>query len=251
MTDMLRLYEGDCFDIFPGIPTGSVDLVLCDLPYGATQNAWDVPLSYEALWAAYRRLLAPKGVIVLTATQPFASHLISTNPTMFRYDLVWRKNKSSGFLNAKKQPLRQHEQILVFYERQPTYNPQMTTGHAPGNKAVRVRHSTNYNPISKPTTYGGSTERYPTSVVDIPVLNNDSPEREHSTQKPVELMAYLVRTYTNEGDTVLDNCMGSGTTGVACAQLGRKFIGIEKFPEFFATAQKRLGAATRAGWEYV
>lgn len=232
------LIEGDCLEIMAELPAQSVDLVLCDLPYGTTQNKWDSVLPFAPLWAAYNRVCS--GAVVLTASQPFTSALVMSNVDQFKHDWVWRKNKASGHLNANRAPLRAHESVLVFGAA--TYNPQKTAGHKPGNYALRRTHTTNYG-AQKPTEYGGQTERYPTTIIDCPVVNNDSPERAHPTQKPVALMEYLIRTYTNEGALVLDNCMGSGTTGVACANTGRRFIGIEKDPRYFDIACERIERA--------
>jgi site-specific DNA-methyltransferase (adenine-specific) len=223
------------------LPDSSVDLILCDLPYGTTRNAWDAVIPFDQLWAQYRRIA--RGPVVLFAAQPFTSALVMSNPEWFRYDLVWRKNKASGHLNAKRMPLRGHESVLVFYDQIGVYNPQKTTGHAPANYARRTTHSTNYGAQGNTVYDGGNTDRYPTSVIDWPVVNNDDPDRHHPTQKPVGLCEWLIRTYTNEGATVLDNCMGSGTTGVACVNTGRAFIGFEKDPGHFATSQARIDRA--------
>lgn len=232
------LIQGDCLEVMAQIPDGSVDMVLCDLPYGTTRNHWDSVVPLPELWAEYGRVC--RGPIVLFAAQPFTSALVLSNPRWFRYDLIWRKNKASGHLNAKRMPLRAHESVLVFYEQFGTYNPQKTSGHTPTNYAKRTKHSTNYGAQVDAVYGGGNTDRYPTSVIEWPVLNNDDPERTHPTQKPVGLCEWLIRTYTNEGDTVLDNCMGSGTTGVAAKRLGRSFIGIEKDPEYFRVASDRI-----------
>jgi site-specific DNA-methyltransferase (adenine-specific) len=229
----VTLLQGDCLEIMPTLPALSVDLVLCDLPYGVTaRNAWDAVIPFEPLWTEYNRL--SRGAVVLTATQPFAAALVLSNPAAFKYEWVWRKQQGTGFLNAKKQPLRSHEQVLVFYRAQPTYNPQMRTGFKP-YVCKSGRATTNYGEqVSVVTESNG--ERYPLTVVDFGYDKN----KVHPTQKPVALMEYLIRTYTNPGDTVLDNCMGSGTTGVACVNTGRNFIGIEKDPAYFAIAKERI-----------
>lgn len=219
----------------------TIDMVLADLPYGITQNSWDKPIPFEPMWAELRRVTKPSAAIILFAAQPFAAELICSNKADFRYDLIWRKNKPTGFLNAKKQPLRIHEHMLVFYRKPPFYAPQMTTGHKPGNYAKQGKASTNYGAQTS-TEYGGSTERYPTSVLEMPIINNDDPNKEHPTQKPVELKAWLIRSYTAQGQVVLDIAMGSGTTGVACAQEQRHFVGIELHAPYFEIAQKRLAA---------
>ncbi len=234
-------YLGDCLEVMASMEAGSVDLILADLPYGTTRNKWDKIIPLEFLWEAYWNVLKPDGAIVLTAAQPFASMLVASSPKCFRYDLIWRKNKASGFLNAKRMPLRGHEHILVFYVKPPTYNPQKTVGHKPGNAATRTKQSDNYGAAAA-SSYGGQTDRYPVSVLDFPVVNNDDPARIHATQKPVDLMAYLIRTYSNPGDLVLDNTMGSGTTGVAAMREGRSFIGIEADPDIYEKALLRLRA---------
>jgi DNA modification methylase len=239
------IYCGDCLDVMARLPDCSIDMVLSDVPYGQTQNAWDVPIPFAPMWEQLTRITKPTAAIVLMAAQPFASKLVCSNLRDFRYDLIWKKNKPTGFLNAKKQPLRIHEHAIVFYRKPPVYEPQMTTGHKPGNYARRVKHSTNYG-TQTPTEYGGSTERYPTSVVEIPIINNDDPDKRHPTQKPVDLMAWLIRSYTARGQTVLDFAAGSGTTGIAAMREGRKFICIEQMPEYFEMAETRF-ALERGG----
>lgn len=236
------LLKGDCLELMPRLPAASVDLVLCDLPYGTTQNKWDAVIPFDVLWAEYRQVTKPNAAIVLTAAQPFTSALVMSNPKMFRYSWVWEKNKASGHLSAGNRPMRAHEDVLVFSLGHHDYYPQMTEGHRPGSYAKRGKQSSNYGEAPA-TEYGGSTLRYPRSVLQFPVVNNDDPERVHPTQKPVALMEYLIRTYTNPGDTVLDNCMGSGTTCVAAVNTGRKFIGIERDPDYFVTAWDRVMAA--------
>lgn len=234
-----RILIGDCLALVPQMRDASIDMILADLPYGTTQNAWDIPLAFEPMWQQFHRVAKPNAAIVLMAAQPFAAQLICSNLKNFRYDLIWRKNKPTGFLNAKRQPLRTHEYVLVFYREPPTYNPQKTQGHAPGNYARRTKHSTNYG-AQTPTEYGGSTERYPTSVLDIPIINNDSPDKSHPTQKPVALMQQLVLSYTTENAIVLDPTMGVGTTGVACRDTNRHFIGIELNPDYAELARTRI-----------
>jgi site-specific DNA-methyltransferase (adenine-specific) len=224
------------------LPANSIDMVLCDLPYGMTaRNKWDKIISPDELWPLYSKVCKPNAAIVLFAAQPFASIMVSSNPKDFRYDWIWDKNKSTGFLNAKKMPLRKHEHLLVFYRKMPTYNPQKTTGHSPVHKFVKnTSDGNNYGKTKLGVTGGGSTERYPSSILRFPVINNDDPEKFHPTQKPVELCEYLIKSYTNEGDTVLDNTMGSGSTGVAAIRTGRNFVGIEQDKKYFAKAFKRI-----------
>lgn len=230
---------GDCLDVMADWPDGCVDAVIADPPYGSTRNAWDAVVPVEPMWRELGRVC--RGAIVLTAIQPFSSILVASRPDWFRHEWVWHKNKASGHLNASRAPLRAHETILVFGRAAVPYFPQMTEGHKPGNFARRRTFADSYG-AQRETTYGGRTTRYPRSVLDVPVLNNDSPERVHPTQKPVELMDYLVRTYTEPGQTVLDFCMGSGSTGVAALTCGRKFIGIEKEADIFDIALRRLNA---------
>ncbi|MFT8723319.1 MAG: site-specific DNA-methyltransferase [Acetobacter malorum] len=228
-------------EILPHIENGSIDLVLADPPYGITACKWDSIIPLDALWPEIRRVLSPTGIVVLTSAQPFTTALISSNMRDFRYDLIWEKPLATGHLNAKKMPMRAHESICVF-GRGKTYNPQKTVGHKRETRTV-ARGSTDrcYGSQSGTTSYD-STERYPRSVV---VFGKD-PDRHngakglHPAQKPLLLMDYLVKTYSNEGDTVLDFCMGSGTTGVSALRNKRCFIGIEKDPEYFDMATRRI-----------
>lgn len=235
------ILHGDCLDIMPTIPDASIDMVLADLPYGVTQNVWDKVIPLDRLWDEYRRVTKPNAAIVLTATQPFAAQLVASNPKMFRYDLIWRKNKSTGFLNANRMPLRQHESILVFYHRLSVYHPQKTTGHAPVHSFTKhTADGSNYGNTRRGISGGGQTDRHPTSVIDIPVVNNDATDKIHPNQKPVELFEYLIRTFSDDGAMVLDNCIGSGTTAIACLNTGRHFIGIEQDTEFMRLANTRV-----------
>lgn len=236
---------GDCIEVMSRFPAGGIDMVLADVPYGQTRNSWDQPIPFEPMWEQLRRVAKPNAAIVLMAAQPFASKLICSNEKDFRYDLIWAKNKPTGFLNAKKQPLRNHEHILVFYRKPPSYFPQMTVGHKPGNYARRVKHSSNYG-AQTPTEYGGATERYPLSILEVPIINNDSPDKYHPTQKPVDLMSWLVRTYTERGQTVLDIAAGSGTTAVAALREGRGYVCIEQEPGYVKVAERRVAEFIRA-----
>lgn len=233
----IEIIHGDCLDVMDYIPSGSIDLVLCDLPYGTTQNKWDSVLPLDQLWAAYWRILKPNGAAVLTAQAPFDKALGHSCLAYLKYEWIWAKRLATGHLNAKKQPMKAHENALVFYRQQCTYNPQMTEGKPYSVKSGRA--STNYGHQVEVVTEN-TGERYPRSIIDF---DHDRSDRLHPTQKPVALMEYFVRTYSNEGDTVLDNTMGSGTTGVACQNTGRNFIGIEQDPKYFAVAQQRLGLA--------
>jgi DNA modification methylase len=229
------LHLGDCLELMKEIPDASVDLILCDLPYGTTRNKWDSVIPLDELWAAYKRIC--RGAIVLTAQTPFDKVLGASNIDMLRYEWIWRKEAGTGFLNAKRAPLKDHENILVFYRQPPSYQPQMRTGFKP-YRCKKGGETSNYNKSGIVTTESDG-ERYPVTVIDFP----RDKLKLHPTQKPVALMEYLIRTYTNEGDTVLDNCMGSGTTGVACMNTGRIFIGMEKLPEYFGISCQRIERA--------
>ena len=235
----ITLLHGDCLALLPTLPAASVDLVLADLPYGRTDCAWDSVLPLDALWKQYKRLLRPHGAVVLTATQPFASVLVTSNLAWFRCEWIWNKAQSGGFATAKYHPLRIHESVLVFGPDRVTYLPEMRRG--------RLRWKggcTTPNAIQsglKPNYRTQSDQYYPVSILDF--SNAARTGKQHPTQKPVALMAYLIRTYTDPGAVVLDNTMGSGTTGVACVQEGRAFIGMEQDAGYFAIAQQRIAAA--------
>lgn len=242
MTDQpgIRLLLGDAIEQMQAL-SGSVTTIIADLPYGTTQNAWDEVIPFRPMWREFWRL-CPQGTVVLTAMQPFVSALVMSQPQFFRHDWIWEKNKATGHLNAKNKPMLAHEHVLVFSRKPPLYNPQMTEGHKPGNYAMQRTYTPNYG-AQTPTEYGGSTQRYPRSVQKFPVVNNNSQERLHPTQKPTVLMEYLVKTYSNKGDIILDCCMGSGTTGVAAKRLGRGFIGIESEVKYFTIAERRIAEA--------
>lgn len=230
-----RVLQGDCLDIMPTIPDHSIDMILCDLPYGTTQNKWDSIIDLERLWREYKRIIRDNGVIALTAQGPFTAKLILSNEDWFKYKIVWVKSKATNFLNAKKQPLRKHEDICIFYKKQPTYNPQMGNGES-YDKGVRKDQYTGSYGDFKPRHVHSDGQRYPSDVFFLEPEHDDcvyfkTAESEgpvwHPTQKPVELGRYLVRTFTNPGDIVLDNACGSGSFLVAAAQEGRNYIGIE------------------------
>lgn len=236
----IELINGDCLEEMKKIPDNSIDLILTDPPYGTTACKWDSIIPLDLMWKELKRITKSNSAIVLTAAQPFTSILVSSNLKMFKYDWVWRKPKGTGHLNAKKQPMRDKEDILVFYDKQCVYNPQKTIGTPYKNKAGK-----NHNGTSSMTeSYGSYTNkrednngfRYPKQVQDFPVVERGTV---HPTQKPVELMEYLIKTYTNEGDKVLDFTMGSGTTGVAAKNLNRDFIGIELDKKYFEIAEER------------
>lgn len=238
---MNQLYHADCLAIMPWIPSGSVDMILCDLPYGTTQCKWDSIIPFTDLWLNYKRIIKQNGAIVLFGCEPFASQLRLSNIKQYKYDWVWDKVKGTGFLNAKKQPMRNHEYICIFYGKQCTYNPQMTHG---AKRKVSYRSASLQTDVyghMKNNNLYDSTDRYPRS---IQVFSTDTQNSSyHPTQKPVALLEYLIKTYTNPGETVLDNCMGSGSTGVACVNTGRNFIGIEKEQMYFGIADKRIKEA--------
>lgn len=221
-----RLFEGDCLEYMEKIPGGSVDMILCDLPYGMTQNQWDCYIPLEELWKQYKRVIKQNGAIVLTSNGVFTAKLILSQPGIFKYKWVWEKSKPTNFLNAKKQPLRKYEDVCVFYKKQPTYHPQMTPGE-PYDKGVRKDQLCgNYGDFD-PVHVASKGERYPTDIIYIKTAESEGAVY-HPTQKPVELGRYMVRTYTNPGDVVLDNTFGSGSFLVAALMEGRNFIGIEK-----------------------
>ena len=278
----MKLYNGDCLTIMNDVPDKSIDMILCDLPYGKTQNRWDntIPfndyvciddnnynldefllysykqgLNYKdansyfvanknkGLWSHYQRIIKDNGVVVLFGQGMFYTDLINSNKKIFRYDLVWDKTLISGFLNANRMPLRQHEQIAVFYKKLPKYHPQFTNGkplHSKGktykDKPIKNQNYGKFH--STDDNSAGSTEKYPTSILNFPKPHPSIAV--HPTQKPVELLEYLIKTYTDENDTVLDNCMGSGNTGVACLKNNRKFIGIELDKDYFEIAKSRI-----------
>lgn len=238
----VQLYNGDCLKVMPWLPDGCVDMVLCDLPYGTTRNKWDSVIDLAPLWAQYTRLIKSNGAVVLFAQTPFDKVLGCSKLDWLRYEWVWEKENGTGFLNAKKSPLKIHENILVFYKETPAYNPQMRTGFKPYKcKQGSGSDSWNYNKSFGGHTTQSNGERYPVDVIKFDRDRN----KVHPTQKPVSLLEYLIRTYTNEGETVLDNTMGSGSTGVACMNTGRNFIGIELDPGYFETAKNRIETSKR------
>ena len=250
-TENSVLILADCIDAMLALPAASVDMVLCDLPYGTTACKWDSVIPFEQLWAQYRKVAKRNAAIVLTASQPFTSALGASNLSDLKYQWYWRKSRATGHLNAKKMPMKDVEDILVFYRQPPVYNPQ---GVEPVQKTVRNSASHIARGVTTDATsvvtggitrgeYEQTSTGYPRQVLDIASEGGTK----HPTQKPVALMEYLIRTYTNEGDTVLDNTMGSGTTGVACENTGRKFIGIERDPTYFDVAVCRVSDASLFG----
>lgn len=277
ITDKYSLFQGDCLEVMKDIPDKSIDMILCDLPYSTTQNHWDTPIplndyviinnkkiekqefyimqsfngltknqidnlwkreKLDGLWTHYNRIIKDNGAIVLTSQGAFTAELILSNKSQFKYKIVWEKSKATNFLNAKKQPLRKHEDICVFYKKQPTYNPQMTKGE-PYNKGFRKDQLTGSYGDFKPVEVKSEGLRYPTDVRYFKTSESEG-KVYHSTQKPIALLEDLIKTYTNEGMTVLDSTMGSGSTGVASLKNNRKFIGIELEEKYFNIAKERI-----------
>jgi site-specific DNA-methyltransferase (adenine-specific) len=231
-----KIICGDCLEVMKEIPDKSVDLILCDLPYGTTHNRWDIIIPLEPMWQEYERIIKDNGAIVLTAVQIFASQLIMSRPKLFKYDLIWKKTIASGQLNVNNQPLRLHEHILIFCKKQPTYNQQFTAG-----KPYSIDRKVNY----KGETYHKQTDsskknegfRHPVSVLEF---SNPRIKGGHPTQKPIELFKWIIKTYTNKGNLVLDNCIGSGTTAVACLETERNYIGIELNKKYCDMTKNRI-----------
>jgi len=239
------LFWADCFDVFPHIPDKSIDMICCDLPYGITQNDKDITLPFDKLWKEYERVIKDNGAIVLFGQGLFFIDLVNSNRKIFRYDLVWDKQLISGFLNANRMPLRVHENIAVFYKKLPKYNPQYTEG-----KPLHSKGKSFKNKKPKNQNYGefqitddnraGSTQKYPKSIISF---QKTHPSKAlHRTEKSIDMLEWLIKTYTDIGDVVLDNTMGSGTTGVACLKSGRKFLGIEKEKDDFDIAVNRFSS---------
>lgn len=247
----VTLYNGDCLEIMSRggvLDDKSIDMILCDLPYGVLNKTnplakWDSVIPFDKLWQQYTRVIKDNGAIVLFGNGMFTSDLMQSQRKLWRYNLIWDKVAKTGFLNANRMPLRQHEDICVFYKKLPTYNPQMTPcephkrNHSKGKMEKPGKNSCYGNYVEIPTVI--SDEKYPTSIISIP-KEHYTGKFFHPTQKPVELLEWLINTYTNEGDTVLDNCMGSGSTGVACVNTNRKFIGIELDEKYFKIAKERI-----------
>ena len=241
--NQIQIKRGDCLELMKDIPDKSIDMVLCDLPYGTTQNKSDIIIPFDKLWNSYERIIKDNGAIVLFAQGVFYVDLVNSNRKLFRYDLIWDKVLTSGFLNAKRMPLRQHEQIAVFYKKLPKYNPQFTSGKPLHSKGKTYKDkpivNQNYGVFhTADDSRAGSTEKYPTSILKFQKPHPSISV--HRTQKSVELLEWLINTYTNAGETVLDNCMGSGSTGIACINTNRNFIGYELDEHYFQIAKERL-----------
>ena len=234
MIELNRIYNEDCLAGMKRIEDKSIDMILCDLPYGTTRNKWDSIIPLDLLWEQYNRIIKDNGAIVLTAQTPFDKVLGVSNLKNLKYEWIWQKESGTGFLNAKKMPLKDHENILVFYKKPPTYNPQMRFGFK-SYKTKKGHHGTNYGQDKGAVTISNG-ERYPLTTVKF----SRDKEKIHPTQKPVDLFEYLINTYTNEGDIVLDNCMGSGTTAIAAINTNRNFIGFELDEAYFMLANERI-----------
>ena len=232
----IQLYHGDCLEKMKNIPDKSVDMILCDLPYGTTQNKWDSIIPLEPLWEQYKRIIKDNGAILLFGSQPFTTILNYSNISNYRYEWVWIKNNSTGFQLANKRPLKKHELISVFYKKQPTYNPQGLIEYNKINK--RGSMGENWSEMNS-NNYIQRWTNYPTQILEYKY----DKQKLHPTQKPVALLEYLIKTYTDEEEIVLDNCMGSGSTGVACVNTNRKFIGIELEEKYFEIAKNRIKEA--------
>lgn len=253
----IDIYCGDCLQVMSGLDAGSIDMVLCDLPYGILNKRnklakWDCPIDLDKLWSEYCRIIKPNGAIVLFGNGAFTAELVMSNRKLWRYNLVWDKVQKTGFLNAKRMPLRQHEDLAVFYKKPPVYNPQMRkcAPHERNHDRGRldVEHKNSCYGKFKTVENKRTLEKYPTSIISIPKEHKIG-ELYHPTQKPVALLEWLIKTYTNPGETVLDNCMGSGSTGVAAVNTSRKFVGIENDRKYFDIARQRIAEA--AGEEVI
>ena len=242
----IQLFHGDCLELMKNIPDESIDLILCDLPYEVTRNKFDKRLPFNLLWKQYERVIKNNGAILLFAQGVFYVDLVNSNRKWYRYDLVWDKKLTSGFLNANRMPLRKHEQIAVFYKKLPTYNPQFSKGkplHSKGSAyKIKPVKNQNYGEFkASDDSRAGSEQKHPTSIISY---QKPHPSKAlHRTEKPVDLLEYLIKTYTNKKETVLDNCMGSGSTGVACLNTNRNFIGMELDGNYFNIAKERINNA--------
>jgi len=246
ITENIIIYNDDCFNIFPTIEDKSIMLFFLDLSDQQTACKWDTIIDLEEMWKHIKRIMKPNALIIFFCTAKFGYTLIHSNPKWFKYDLIWKKSKKVGFLSANKMPLRQHENIYVFKDKQGTYNPQKTTGHKPYTHGPRPEKSILYNaPLTKTTENKDDGTRHPTSIIpeyegDTILFYKSSHKTIHRTQKPVELLEWLIKTYSNEGDTVIDFTMGSGTCGIACMNTNRKFIGVEMDEEIFELSKNRF-----------
>lgn len=239
-----KLYNGDCIEVMKKIDNKSVDMILCDLPFGTTLNQWDKLINFEKLWEQYERIITDSGAIVLFGSEPFTTKLNNSNLKLYRYSWIWKKNNSTGFQLANKRPLKNYETISVFYKSQPVYNPQGIIECGKVNKRGASDECWTYPP-PKSNCYIQKYTNYPTQILEFNIVN----KRVHKSQKPVDLLSYLIRTYTNDNMTILDNCFGSNSTGVAVLETGgnRKYIGIEKDVDFFNIGSKRMEELRNGG----
>jgi len=230
---------GDCLELMKDIPNGSIDMILCDLPYGTTQNKWDVIIPLDKLWEQYERIIKDNGMICLTSAEPFTSTLITSNKKLFKYDLIWDKKLSSGFLNAKRMPLRRHEQILCFYKKLPIYNPEMVTRGKVRKKGITTetgKHTSNYGKFENSVVE--NNEYYPTSIIEV--SNANRKDKLHPTEKPVKLYDWILDKYATEGDFILDTHLGSGSSRIAAYKGGFNFVGFEIDQEYYEKQEKRF-----------
>ncbi len=250
MLELNKIYNEDCLGdekFRTGmwrIPDKSVDMILCDLPYGTTRNKWDSVIPLDELWKHYNRVIKDRGAIVLTAQTPFDKYLGMSNIKMLKYELIWEKSKATGYLNARKMPMKAHENILIFYKKTPIYNPQMTEGKPYKNQHKAGDTGSNYGENKKEYSYENEGTRFPRSVLKFESVKTN--EQLHPTQKPVDLFEWLINTYTNENEIVLDNCMGSGTTAIACLNTNRNYIGFEMDKDYLHTAEERIKIHTES-----
>lgn len=243
----IELKNMDCLDLLKSLPDASVDLMLTDPPYGITQNDWDKPINLAEMWLEWERVVKPNGAFVFTAQQPFTSDLVVSRRGFFKYTMVWSKTRAGGFLNAHKRPLTNHEDVVIFYRQQPIFNPQKLKGHYYRKENKSTKQSKNYGVFRKPNIQE-SDERFPTSIIEISNFNGMAFGKKlttqfHPTEKPVDLMRYFVRTFTNPGETVFDGYSGSGTTAEACIIEGRNFIGSELNKEYYDKSMERISIA--------
>lgn len=247
MIELNTIYNEDCMEGMKRIPDGLVDCIICDLPYGTTRNAWDSVIPLDELWVQYKRIIKERGAIVLFSQMPFTAILASSNLEMLKYEWIWEKTMPTGFLNSNHAPLKVHENILVFSKRAAApkgagkidpmiYNPQFLKGKPYFSKASGIGLRDNYSKFKRVPTHNNGDKYYPRDIIQF----SHDKDKFHPTQKPVSLLKYLVLTYSNKGDTILDNCMGSGTTALACIDTGRNFIGFEKEKKYFDIAMKRI-----------
>jgi len=237
-----EIHEGDCLEVMRDIPDGSIDMILCDMPYGTTACKWDTVIPFEPLWEQYERIIKDNGAMVFTASQPFTSALIMSNLKKFRYELIWEKTIATNPFSSHKQPMKKHENICIFYKKQPIYNPQFEKGKPYTDRGNRKNKRSAQREMNK-TAIINNGYRYPSSVK---IFSNGNKNSLHPTQKPVPLFEYLIKTYTNENEIVLDNCIGSGTTAVAAINTNRNFIGIEQDAGYAAIARQRVNDAIAA-----